>query len=363
MKKLAVIGASTGQYQLCLKAKEMGVEIYCFAWPQGAVCKDIVDHFIPISIFEMDEIVKRCREIGVEGVVTNASERCAAVQHYVAEQLNLPCTPYMTFQKIQNKDFVREATKGIKGLGKVNVSKGKVVELLESQPRPFVLKPCRGSAKRGVNFISKNTVLEDDIVWSDELFLAEQYISGQEYSVESISWNGHHDVIQITEKVSTGAPHFAEMEHHQPGIISEAAKRKVYSLIPQILTAVGYVNGASHVEIKVDAQDNVYLIEVNPRGGGDFISNTLVGLSTDCDYLKEMIRVALGCYVSRTIHHNAFSGVYFLASQSSRLLPWFEKEESWMYEKYKKDGILVEANSNYDHGGYIIYKSNKRINI
>lgn len=137
MKKLAVIGASTGQYQLCLKAKEMGVEIYCFAWPQGAVCKDIVDHFIPISIFEMDEIVKRCREIGVEGVVTNASERCAAVQHYVAEQLNLPCTPYMTFQKIQNKDFVREATKGIKGLGKVNVSKGKVVELLESQPRPF----------------------------------------------------------------------------------------------------------------------------------------------------------------------------------------------------------------------------------
>ena len=31
--------------------------------------------------------------------------------------------------KIQNKDFVREATKGIKGLGKVNVSKGKVVEL------------------------------------------------------------------------------------------------------------------------------------------------------------------------------------------------------------------------------------------
>ena len=269
----------------------------------------------------------------------------------------------MTFQKIQNKDFVREATKGIKGLGKVNVSKGKVVELLESQPRPFVLKPCRGSAKRGVNFISKNTVLEDDIVWSDELFLAEQYISGQEYSVESISWNGHHDVIQITEKVSTGAPHFAEMEHHQPGIISEAAKRKVYSLIPQILTAVGYVNGASHVEIKVDAQDNVYLIEVNPRGGGDFISNTLVGLSTDCDYLKEMIRVALGCYVSRTIHHKAFSGVYFLASQSSRLLPWFEKEESWMYKKYKKDGILVEANSNYDHGGYIIYKSNKRINI
>ncbi len=29
MKKLAVIGASIGQYPLCLKAKEIGVEMYC----------------------------------------------------------------------------------------------------------------------------------------------------------------------------------------------------------------------------------------------------------------------------------------------------------------------------------------------
>lgn len=121
---------------------------------------------------------------------------------------------------------MREATKGIKGLGKVNVSKGKVVELLESQPRPFVLKPCRGSAKRGVNFISKNTVLEDDIVWSDELFLAEQYISGQEYSVESISWNGHHDVIQITEKVSTGAPHLQRWSIISPESFQKRQKGK-----------------------------------------------------------------------------------------------------------------------------------------
>ena len=47
--KLAVIGASIGQYPLCLKARELGVETFCFAWEKGAICKDIVDHFYPID--------------------------------------------------------------------------------------------------------------------------------------------------------------------------------------------------------------------------------------------------------------------------------------------------------------------------
>ena len=48
--KLAVIGASSGQLPICLKAKEMGLEVHCFAWSEGAVCKDVVDYFHPVSI-------------------------------------------------------------------------------------------------------------------------------------------------------------------------------------------------------------------------------------------------------------------------------------------------------------------------
>lgn len=55
--RLAIIGASIGQLPICLKAKEMGLETHCFAWEQGAVCKDFVDFFHPISITEKDKIV------------------------------------------------------------------------------------------------------------------------------------------------------------------------------------------------------------------------------------------------------------------------------------------------------------------
>lgn len=43
-KKLAVIGASYLQLPLVRKAQEMGLEVHCFAWEDGAVCKDVADY-------------------------------------------------------------------------------------------------------------------------------------------------------------------------------------------------------------------------------------------------------------------------------------------------------------------------------
>ena len=50
-KKIAIIGASYLQLPLVEKAKEMGLETHCFAWSEGAVCKNVADYFYPISIF------------------------------------------------------------------------------------------------------------------------------------------------------------------------------------------------------------------------------------------------------------------------------------------------------------------------
>lgn len=66
--KLAIIGAALGQLPICIKAKELGIETHCFAWPEGAVCKDVVDFFYPISILEKDAIVEKCKNLGVDGV-------------------------------------------------------------------------------------------------------------------------------------------------------------------------------------------------------------------------------------------------------------------------------------------------------
>lgn len=364
-KLLAIIGASTGQLPLCKKAQEMGLETFCFAWPEGAVCKDHVDHYIPVSILEKDRIVKYCKDNKIDGVVSNTSDLTASIVSYVAEKLGKIGVGYQVFRNIRDKSFVRGRTDGVPGLSVVKYKVGTYQELTSSLQGPYVIKPIEGSAKKGVNYIDGNI---KDIVIPEELkkgkFIAEEYINGREYSVESISYNNQHEIIQITEKINTGSPHFVELEHHQPAILSISVKEKIKKLIPQILSNIGFTNGASHIEIKIDDKDSIYLVEVNPRGGGDYISNDLVSLSTDCDYLKQMILVSLGMYKPVPIHNIAYSGIYFLSAYSAHVLPYFNiPKEKWMIRRERINKKLTASCSNYDRDGYIIYRSNKKIII
>lgn len=361
--RLAIIGASTGQLPLCLKAREMGLETYCFAWPDGAVCKDYVDHFIPISILEMDEIVRRCKNDGVEGVVSNASEMTAAVAAYVAEKLGKNTTPYDKLRKIQDKSYVRNQTNKLSVVSPVNYAVGKIDDVFSAIRKPFVLKPIKGASKIGVNFIDeRHDVVEIPDNLRNKDFLAEEYIEGKEYSVESLSYHGCHQVVQITEKISSGPPHFVELEHHQPAQLPQSCIGKIECAISEILTAIEYTEGASHTEIKIDEKGEIHLIEVNPRGGGDMISNKLIELSTDFDYIKNLIAVSIGSYEKAKPHNIAYAGIYFLTALTSRLMPYFRGPmEMWMIERKLIREELTQSRSNYDHDGYIIYKSDKKI--
>jgi len=53
----------------------------------------------------------------------------------------------------------------------------------------------------------------------------EEFIDGVEVSVESISWQGKHYVLAITDKITTKEPYFVELEHHQPSLIEDDLQR------------------------------------------------------------------------------------------------------------------------------------------
>ena len=67
-KKLAIIGASYLQKPLVEKCKEMGVCSICFAWEEGAVCKDWCDKFYPISTIDKEAILKVCQKEKIDGI-------------------------------------------------------------------------------------------------------------------------------------------------------------------------------------------------------------------------------------------------------------------------------------------------------
>lgn len=364
MKKLAIIGASTGQLPLCRKAKEMGLTTYCFAYEKGAVCKNEVDHFYPISIYEKDRIVAVCKELEIDGVVSNGSDSTAEIVAYVAEQLSLIGPAYQSLVFLHNKYNARKLTETIPQL---STPAYYLYDGTDKNIYPCVVKPCVGGSKKGVSYVANPGTFEKAIQYAtteeDTNILIEEFIEGKELSVESISYKGVHYVLQITDKDSSSAPHFVELGHHQPACIPPEIQSKINTIVPQILSAIGYDNGASHIELKYNS-DNLYLIEVNLRGGGDCISNLLVYKSSGHDYLKYMIEVALGQFSEPSATTNtSYAGIYYLCKQTAHLLPFFKEAEGkeWVVEKEIYSTDLKESHSNYERNGYLIYQSDHKI--
>ena len=115
MKKIAIIGAQRMAKNYAINAREMGVETHCFAWEKGAVAKDFVDYFYPISIFEVDNIISICRSIGVDGVVST-SELTIPIVAEIAAQLGLNGIDVGVAKVITNKFRNRVASAGVEGL-------------------------------------------------------------------------------------------------------------------------------------------------------------------------------------------------------------------------------------------------------
>lgn len=300
MKKLAIIGASHFQNPLILKAREKGIETHVFAWQCGDIGETTADYFYPISITEKELILDECRKIGVDGVLTIASDLANITASYVANKLGLTANGVDCVQKSTNKHLMRLAFEegGDPSPRSVLLAPGDDIGCLDLD-YPVIVKPADRSGSRGVSKVGNADALTKAISraygesFSEEV-LVEEYVEGREFSVECISWQGKHAFLAITEKFTTGAPGFIETGHLEPARVSGEVLHNVQAIVFHALDTLGIKYGASHSEVKIDEGGVIKIIEIGSRMGGDYIGSDLVRLSTGYDYLSAVIDVALG---------------------------------------------------------------------
>lgn len=368
-KKLAIIGASYLQLPLVKKAKEMGIETICFAWEEGAVCKEIADQFYPISIIEKDVILKKCQQIGIDGITTIASDTAVVTVNYVASKMGLRSNPDNYSEITTNKYKMRQCfmENGIPS-PKFTLVDGDNHYQINDFKFPLIVKPTDRSGSRGVEKVVDSILLEEAISRArkesfENKAIIEEFVTGREVSVESISYEGKHYILQITDKVTTGAPFFVELEHHQPSSLPEAIKAQIRDIVLHALNALHIKYGASHSELKITEDGDIRVIEIGARMGGDFIGSDLVRLSTGYDFLKAVIEVALGDFHEPVITEHQYSGVYFLSKETERLKPVIENWQSHpeIVEAEVIDNELRHIKCSGDRSGYLIYKSESKV--
>ncbi len=369
MRKIAIIGASYLQKPLVLKAKGIGLYTICFAWQEGAVCADICDKFNPISVVEKEKILQICQEERIDGVCTIASDVTAPTVAYIAEKMGLVGNSYDCAVKANNKFLMREAFMNA-GVLCPQYKMVKDIEELEiiNFNYPLIVKPSDRSGSLGVQKVNKPEELRIAVQRALEFSfkkeaMIEEFIEGREISVEFISYHGAHYPLTITDKVTTGAPHFVELEHHQPSSLPQEKYKEIYGITKRALIALGITNGASHSEYKITDDGRIYIMEIGARMGGDFIGSNLVKLSTGYDFLQGVLEVAMGTFHEPQLTLHRHSGVFFLTEETKHLKPIIEHWQD--YTEVKEAEITSEelrhVECSGDRSGYLIYQADKKI--
>jgi biotin carboxylase len=329
MKKLAILGASYLQVPLIKKANDMGLETHVFAWEEGAVGKKFASFFYPISILDKEAILLKCREIGIHGITSIASDIAMPTVNYIAKVLNLIGNSEEATLISTDKYEMRKA------LSSKNISCPRFsfyetdnFQNHEGLEFPLIVKPTDRSGSRGVTKVNcvdeVNPAIKKALDNSvNKRVIVEEFIKGKnEFSVECISCKGEIYPLVVTDKVTTGAPYFCELEHHQPAQISDDLKKRMFQMTIDAIKALGLENGASHTEIILDENGNCNIVEVAGRMGGDFIGSHMVQLSTGFDFLMATVDVALSQFdinKYKSVPKKPFSGVYYVVANPGKV--------------------------------------------
>lgn len=357
MRNIAIIGASYLQLPLIEKAKEMGYTTHVFAWAANDVGEKAADFFYPISVIEKDNILNKCKEIGICGICSIASDVAVITVNYVAEKLGLPGNSIASTGKCTNKHLMREAfeANGDPSPKSILVDENTNIGELKLS-YPVIVKPTDRSGSRGIYKLESSEELKEavDSAMSEgfeKKALIEEYATGQEYSVEHISFNGKHSFLALTHKYTTGAPRFIETGHLEPAPVSNETVEQVKKVVSHALDTLEIKNGASHSEIKIAEDGSIKIIEIGARMGGDCIGSYLVRYSTGYDFVRMVVQVAVG-------EAPSFEKVCDPIKVESKFI--FTQADIKQYDEDKNDGLVLKTlDFHPENIGHITDSSNR----
>lgn len=298
--KLVILGTNEYQNPLIIRAKELGYETHVFGWKTGAIGETTADVYHNVNIMDYETLWEEVQKVQPCGVASIASELAMHPMNYLLRKMGIPCNSLETETIATNKYLMRCAMRdgGVDGPRFTLVEEGFNPEVLADFEYPLIIKPVDLSSSRGVMKINTPEELDEAIAyamsWSKaKQAILEEFIEGPEYSGESIAYNGKYKLLVVTEKSTTGAPHFVETGHKQPANLSPDMLKKVEKTLYKAFASMGIKYGAVHPEFRITKEGRICFMEIGARMGGDCIGSDLVPISSGYDYMGMVI--ACGC--------------------------------------------------------------------
>ncbi len=357
MKRVLLLGGSAQQIPAIVTARGFGYcTVLCDYYPDNPGCQH-ADKFYCLSTTDRRAILEVAQNEKVDGIVAYASDPAAPTAAYVAEQMGLPGNPYASVEILTTKDLFRQfldkngfSTPKARGFSNIQEARQEIYNF----KLPAFVKPVDSSGSKGVSKLDDTGDLERLAEYALSFsrchrFIIEEYVDNWGYQVAGDGFsvdgqlvfrcfgNDHFDLSNLNP--------YAPVAASFPFNMSQRLQTKIHGEIQRLLLLLKMKTGAYNFDIRIDNDENVYLMEIGPRNGGNYIPQ-VIKHATGIDLMEYTLRAAVGedCTDLQMREPQGYWGYYAIHSHIAGILRDVKIEEE------TKNNHIVETHLNYDWG-------------
>lgn len=323
MKKIMLLGGSAQQVIAIETAKRLGYYTVLCDFLTDNPGQYVADKFYLVSTTDKEAVLKVAQEENISGILAYASDPAAPTAAYVAEKMGLPGSPYASVETLCKKDAFRKflSTHGFctpKAKGYQDVQSALSDICADVFRLPVIVKPVDSSGSKGVSQInSKDEALEIlDYAMSfsrEKRIIVEEYVEmfGYQIAGDGLSIDGElvfryfaNDHFNPKCK-NPFVPISASFPYNMPAEVQD----KVHREIQRLLSLLNMRTTTYNFDLRIDKNYNVYLMEVAPRDGGNYIPQ-IIRYATGVDLVECSVKAAMGekiCLPEKKSGHGYYS--------------------------------------------------------
>jgi phosphoribosylamine-glycine ligase len=208
--------------------------------------------------------------------IINCREANQDITYFIAKALGLKWHDINVIESVNNKFMMRKKfdLAGIHNLKFDLIKNKEVLDKFTDECRfPIVLKPLSASGSKGIHVVNNKResfeAFRNMKNMGIEIAIAEEFIEGDEYSVEAFSQNGEHYVLCVTKKYKNAIT-CVETGHSLPAKLNKEIEKEIINYVRQALTILEVDTGITHTELFI-TKDGPIIVESHLRMGGDCI--------------------------------------------------------------------------------------------
>jgi len=198
-KVLLVLGAISAINEIVIDAKSMGYYVIVADYLEASPAKKYADESWLVSIDNVDEIVSKCKERNVDGVMNYCIDPGQKPYQEICERLNLPCVAgYKQFDIMTNKDKFAACCleHGLDIIPKYSLGNDLASNDYSHLPYPVMIKPVDSRASKGIVVVEKPEDIPAAVEYALQFskrkeILVEKYLKCPEFCAKYVASNGN----------------------------------------------------------------------------------------------------------------------------------------------------------------------------